>query len=565
LKPLLFLILGCVYGWVLLPNGHAQPSPDQVLEALRNRIEAGRPDQSLSACDERIQASAGLAPFYEARGYLPAWTNDDGPKKQALDLMAAIGQAGDEGLNPEDYHYSAVRRSLDRLGYGRGSYAGVDPRILVDLELLLTDGFLLYASHLLSGRVNPETIDPEWLANRREADLAAVLEQALSEDRIEGTLHDLLPAHPGYANLREALKTYRQIEVSGGWVKVSNGPKMTKGQRGHRVVQLRKRLLATGDLEEGASSDVPELDETLEQAVRRFQKRHGLEADGVVGRDTLSALNVAVEDRLHQIQVNLERWRWLPKELGNRYVFVNLANFELEVVEAGRGVMDMRIIVGKDYRRTPVFSGKMTYLVLNPSWHVPAKIARLDKLPLIKKDPGYLSREHFRVLEGWGADAKEIDPATIHWSKVSRGNFRYHFVQDPGPWNALGRVKFMFPNHFDVYIHDTPSRELFEKTVRTFSSGCIRIEKPLQLAEYVLAGDPKWNSEALLAALEIGQEQTVRLPAPIPVHVLYWTAWVDSSGAVQFRKDIYERDWRVLEALRSKPPAICIAPLTRPR
>jgi L,D-transpeptidase YcbB len=564
-KPFLIIIVGWVYGWVLLPNGHAQPVSDQVQEILRNRIEATRTDQTLSACGEPIHASVALAPFYEARGYLPAWTDSNGLRKQALDLIGAIGQAGDEGLNPEDYHYSAIRRSLDRLGYGHGSEAGADPAVLADLELLLTDGFLIYATHLLSGRVNPETIDPEWLANRREADLAAVLEQALSEDRVAGALHDLLPAHPGYAMLREALKAYRQIEMSGGRVKVPSGPKMTKGQQGHRIVQLRKRLLATGDLEKGASADAPEFDETLEQAVRRFQERHGLEADGVVGRDTLSALNVAVEDRLHQILVNLERWRWLPKDLGKRYVLVNLADFKLEVIEADRRVMDMRIIVGKDYRKTPVFSRKMTYLVLNPSWHVPPKIATLDKLPLIKKDPGYLSREHFKVFEGWGAEAKEIDPATIHWSKVSKGNFRYRLVQNPGPWNALGRIKFMFPNPFDVYIHDTPSRELFQKTVRTFSSGCIRIEEPIQLAEYVLEGDLKWNEETIMAALETGREQTVRLPAPIPVHLLYWTAWVDPSGMVEFRKDVYGRDWRVLQALLSKPPGICVSPSTEPQ
>jgi murein L,D-transpeptidase YcbB/YkuD len=280
----------------------------------------------------------------------------------------------------------------------------------------------------------------------------------------------------------------------------------------------------------------------------------------VVGRDTLSALNVSVTDRLRQIQVNLERWRWLAQDLGNRYVLVNLADFRLEVVETGRMVMDMRIIVGKGYRRTPIFSGRMTYLVLNPAWHVPHKIARLDILPRIRKDPGYLSREHFRVFEGWGADAKEIDPATVDWTKVTRGNFRFRLRQDPGSWNALGRVKLMFPNEFGVYIHDTPSRELFRKTVRTFSAGCIRIEKPLELAEYVLAGDPKWNGEAILAALEAGREQTVRLPAAIPVHLLYWTAWVDASGTVQFRKDVYERDWRVLETLRSIPSTLCVPP-----
>jgi murein L,D-transpeptidase YcbB/YkuD len=547
-------------------DGHAQSVSDQVREILRNRIEAAEIDHTLSACGEPIYASAALASFYEERGYRPAWTDEGGPRKQALDLIGAIGDAGDEGLNLEDYHYAAITQSLDRLGYeSPDNNTSADPAILADLDLLLTDSFLIYATHLLSGRVDPETIDPDWLVNRRETDFDAVLEQALSEDRVAGALRDLLPTHPGYAMLREALRVHRQIEMGGGWVRVPGGPAMKRGQRGYRVAALRKRLLATGDLERGEVLDASDFDKQMEEAVRRFQARHGLAGDGVVGRDTLSALNVPVEDRLGQIQVNMERWRWLPQDLGKRYVLVNLADFKLDVVEKGQSVMDMRIIVGKDYRRTPVFSGKMTYLVLNPSWHVPSKIARLDKLPLIRKDPDYLLREHLRVIQGWGAEAKEIDPSTIDWSKVGRGNLRYHFVQDPGPWNALGRIKFMFPNPFDVYIHDTPSRELFEKPVRTFSSGCIRIEKPMQLAEYVLAGDPKWNEQTITAALETGQEQTVRLPAPIPVHVLYWTAWVDASGTVQFRKDIYGRDRRVLEALRSKPPAVCLTPSIRPR
>jgi len=564
LKSLLVLILSWVYTCIPAVNAQAQSVSDEAREILRNRIEATRTDEPLSACQDPIHASGTLASFYEARGYQPAWTDKHGARKQALDLMGAIDEAGDEGLNLEDYHYYAITRSLDGLAYNRSAEADADPAILVDLELLLTDSFLIYATHLLSGRVNPETIDPDWQANRREADLGALLELALSEDRVKAALRDLLPVHPGYLKLREGLRVYRQIEMGGGWVKVPGGPVMKAGEQGRRVVQLRKRLLATRDLEADADREDPHFDKVLEDGVRRFQARNGLEADGVVGPDTLSALNVPVEDRLGQIQVNLERWRWLPQDLGNCYVLVNLADFKLTVVEAGRTVMDMRIIVGKDYRRTPVFSGKMTYLVLNPSWHVPTKIARLDKLPLIRKAPGYLSREHFRVFEGWGAEAKEIDPETIDWSKVTRGNFKYRLVQDPGPWNALGSVKFMFPNRFDVYIHDTPSRELFQKTVRTFSSGCIRIEKPLQLAEYVLAGDPRWNDEAIMAALKTGQEQTVRLPVPIPVHLLYWTAWMDSSGKVQFRKDIYERDGRVLKALRSKPPSICIAPLPRP-
>jgi murein L,D-transpeptidase YcbB/YkuD len=233
-----------------------------------------------------------------------------------------------------------------------------------------------------------------------------------------------------------------------------------------------------------------------------------------------------------------------------------MADFRLDVIENEQTLMRMRTIVGKGYRRTPVFSEKITYLVINPYWHVPPNIAVKDKLPLIKKDSYYLAREHMRVFQGWGSDAKEFDPRTVDWSKVTAQGFKYRLVQDPGPWNALGRIKFMFPNRFNVYLHDTPSRELFKKTTRTFSSGCIRIEKPIDLAEYLLRGDSKWTREAILAAIDRQAERTIRLPEPIPLHLLYWTAWVDERGVVQFRDDIYGRDKRLAVALQERPPSL---------
>jgi murein L,D-transpeptidase YcbB/YkuD len=263
---------------------------------------------------------------------------------------------------------------------------------------------------------------------------------------------------------------------------------------------------------------------------------------------------VPVEERVRQIEVNLERWRWLPEDLGQRYILVNIANFELEVVEKSKPVMIMQVVVGKPYWRTPVFSDRMTYLVLSPYWHIPPSIAVKDKLPLIRKDHTYLATYDIKVFQGWGAETREIDPQTIDWSKVTAKDFNYRLRQEPGPLNALGRVKFMFPNKFNVYLHDTPSRELFGKTVRTFSSGCIRIEKPIELAEYLLGGDAKWTRENILAAIDRRVEQTVRLPEPMPVHLLYWTAWSDEEGSIQFRGDIYGRDQLLDKALREKPP-----------
>jgi murein L,D-transpeptidase YcbB/YkuD len=288
--------------------------------------------------------------------------------------------------------------------------------------------------------------------------------------------------------------------------------------------------------------------------VKHFQKRHGLDIDGIVGSKTLGALNVTAAERLRQIEVNMERWRWLPRDLGDRYIRVNIAGFELDVFEAGRQVMNMRAITGRDYRRTPVFSDMMTYLVINPYWNVPWNIAVKDKLPLIRENPDYLAQQKMILMSGWGADVVEIDPSTIDWSEVTPKDFVWRLRQDPGPLNALGRIKFMFPNKFNVYLHDTPSRELFEQAVRTFSSGCIRIEHPVDLAEYLLRGYPEWTRPAILAAIDKGDERTVRLLEPIPVYVLYCTAWVDETGEISFRNDVYGRDGVVADALLELPP-----------
>ena len=287
-------------------------------------------------------------------------------------------------------------------------------------------------------------------------------------------------------------------------------------------------------------------------AVIDFQSRHGLEVDGVVGPATLAALNTSLEEKVKRIRLNLERWRWMPEDLGSRHVQVNIADFQLIAFEQGQVVLEMKIIAGRDYRQTPVFSDRISYMVLNPSWYVPQSIAVKDKLPLIKKNPGYLAQQRIKVYSSWKGDAKEINPYYIDWSKVSASNFYYRLRQSPGPNNALGRIKFMFPNRFNVYLHDTPSRELFNKTNRTFSSGCIRIQYPEELALYLLKDDPRWNQERLHKALNSMKEQSIRLLSPVPVHLLYWTVFVDNDGVVQFRNDIYGRDAQLAKALEGK-------------
>jgi murein L,D-transpeptidase YcbB/YkuD len=318
---------------------------------------------------------------------------------------------------------------------------------------------------------------------------------------------------------------------------------------------LRERLRLEDDLGPAQEQDAELFDPALEQATKKFQRHHGLEADGAVGAATRAELNVPVERRVGQLELNLERWRWLPEDLGRRHIIVNIAAFELEVVEEDAVILAMRVVVGRLYNRTPVLSDTMRYIVLNPYWHVPRGIAAEELLPIIKKDPSYLAKYKLRVFPNSGPDTREVDPANIDWSALSSAEFPFRLRQDPGPINSLGRVKFMFLNKFNVYLHDTPARPLFEETQRDLSHGCIRIQKPIELAVYLLQQEPGWNREALVRALDDAVDRTVPLPEPIQIHLLYWTAWADADGTIQFRPDIHGGDDPLWQALRAPPPA----------
>jgi murein L,D-transpeptidase YcbB/YkuD len=542
---------------ILAGNAIAEPPRlgNQVCERLRSRIETGAELGAIEVSDELIHASVMLPTFYERRGYCPAWLDDRGPSSQADSLLVALGDADREGLRPLDYHTAQIETTLATVRAHMDRQDLPDPGRVTDLELLLTDAFLVYGAHLVAGRVDPERLDAEWRAQRREADLVLLLESALDSTGVRSSLLGLLPADPGYPALRAAPLRYRAAAAADTCPLVPDGPKMERGDRGERVRALRNRLVPLGQLLRGVEGEPDTFDEGLEAAVKQFQQQHGLDVDGVVGRATLGELNVRQVLRVRQIEVNMERWRWLPQDLGPRHVVINIADFSLAAVESGQTVLSMKVVVGKPYRRTPVFSELMTYLVLNPSWEVPPTIAIEDVVPSLRKDPEYLAKQEMRLLEGWGADERELDPKAIDWSHVTRGNLHYRFRQRPGPGNPLGKIKFMFPNRFHVYLHDTPSRQLFARADRSFSSGCIRVERAVDRAEYVLRGDRRWTRLRLTRALAGGVEQTVLLPEPIPLHLLYWTAWVDDQGVVQFRRDVYGRD-KLLDAALLEPPPI---------
>jgi len=469
--------------------------------------------------------------FYAGRNGAPAWTGtaNTAAWRQLLD---AIRIAGPHGLDPADYHLAEL--------------VTADPAAAdAWLDRIATDAYLTLAAHLLAGRLDPVSIEPNWTAVRRGRDLAAYLEAALASGAISESLEALAPAQSGYANLKVALAQYRDIAERGGWPSIDDGPRLRLGDRGQRVAQLRKRLAATRDV--AGETDNPELfDEALAEAVGRFQKRANLEPDGVVGRRTLAQLNRTVEDRIAQIRANLERWRWLPDDLGRRHIRVNVADFRLEAYADGAPVRTHGIIVGRLYRKTPVFTGMMSYLVFNPWWETPASLAAKDKLPAFRADPRSVAALGFQVIDRNG---QLVDPTTINWNAVTTANFPYRLRQAPGPENALGDVKFMLPNGHNVYLHDTPTRGLFARTRRDFSSGCVRVEGALDLAAWVLSDMPGWTPERVreLAATDI--ETHVNLDQPMPVHILYWTVVPDGAGKVRFIDDIYGRDGKLIAAL----------------
>lgn len=467
-------------------------------------------------------------------------------------LLEQLRRSEREGLHPEDYHLANLEARVQAL---RGLTASEQPAppvpgLVARLDAVLSDALYHYASHLYRGRVSPDRVHPDWAVAAPEEVPAATLRASLEQSPVEHALEELRPRSSGYAALVEALEDLRKLRDRGGWPRLPEEGLLQPGERSSAVAALRARLVASGELAP-ADDRLNEgfFDEAMEAAVRRFQARHGQKADGVVGPTTLASLNVSVEERIRQIELNLERWRWLPRDLGDRYIMVNTADFALQVVEEGEVVLRMRVIAGKRCRRTPLLSAEMTHLVLNPYWHVPRRIATRDLLPKIQEDPGYLEREHIRVFGDWNAPETEIDPRSVDWTQLSRSHFPYRLRQDPGDGNALGKVKFLFPNRFSVYLHDTPARSLFERRRRDFSSGCIRVEKPLELAAYLLGDEPHWSPERLQHRVERGEHIWVRLSRPIPVYLLYWTAWVDESGEVQFRDDVYGRDRQLEIAL----------------
>lgn len=509
---------------------------DPVAGAIHEHIARLVSGAGLVIAGEPISSRILLPDLYRKREFRAAWAET----RNVDDMLHAIRGMEADGLRPIDYHLQAIdelrRRPTD------------SPAVRADLDLLLSDALIRLAYHLQFGKVDPEGLDPHWnMARTIGAEPALMaLQDALDGRTIPRAIDRLRPTHSHYRSLARVLATYRAIAERRGWPIIQPGPAIRDGDRDPRVAVLRDRLRVTGDFAGPTPDDSLLFDGSVAEAVRRFQYRAFLRPDGVVGAGTTAAMNVSVKQRIDQIRVDLERARWVMHDLPDRFVLVNVSSSNVYLMEGDSIAWRARCQVGQVARKTPVFRGDMTYLVFNPTWTVPRGILVRDIFPAGRRGEPILQRKKLNAIDGKG---RVVSPTSVRWPAGPKDPFPYTLRQDPGPDNALGRVKFMFPNRHAVYLHDTPSKDLFEHTRRTFSSGCIRVERPFELAERLLGDSVRYDQRAMREVVEAGRTRNVSLPAAIPVLVLYWTVSVDRQGLARFSDDVYARDAPVLRAL----------------
>ncbi len=517
---------------------------------------------------DTVYRTKNLAAFYRLREDQPAWFSHGNPVPAAWQLFDAVRKCPLEGLDAADYH----ARSLDSLlrKFNRKIYwhRRWDPATGANLDLLLTDAYLKLSRHLLTGRVKFKIPEDEWHIVPEPIVLPDFLDKTLREKGdVRASLQALTPPQMEYGRMKYWLATYLLMAQKGGWPRIPDGPALGDKDKGDRVAALCKRLRASGEMRSGCGE---EYTPDLSAAVKRFQGTHGLDTTGLADAHTLKQLNITLQDRIDQIELNLECWRWLPQDLGERHIRVNIADYRLGAYEMGKEVFSMKVVVGRKADSTPVFSDRITMVQLNPSWNVPASIAGEEMLPELLKDPEYLAKHDMEALSDWSENAVPIRCDSVDWSGVSGEKFPFRIRQKNGDASALGRIKFVLTNPFNIYLHDTPAKQYFERDKRALSHGCVRVSDPLKLAEWVLSSHasgpfglpngssdtsakPSWNRDKLDSGIAKGDEKYIPVPEKgVPVHILYWTCFVDPEGGLQFRPDVYGWNRKMESALDRK-------------
>lgn len=507
----------------------AQSGAGRDLRHFFEAVDEGAPAQ---IAGRQLRYPKELAELYRNRAHAPLWV-EDGPLRGAVaELSGAISESEAHGFLAANYHGEALL-SLS---------AGHLPIADLAVELLASDAFLRQAAHRASGAVFDEVSDPSWHLQPPDIDPAELLERtAQGAMSVKAALDGLWPDNDEYRAL-VAHRAYLHALGDPPPAQVPGGALLRPGQSGERVIALKNRLLGPGE-----HDDL--YDERLRAAVIEFQRSSGLDMDGIVGPGTLEVMNASRFSWIERIDANLERWRWLPRTLPETYIRVNAASFTLRAIERGEEALRMDVIVGRPYRQTPTFSAPLRYMVFNPFWNLPRRIAVQDKLPDLHRDPAPLALQGFEARRNGDAEWLPVD--AIDWAGLHRNNFPYSLRQRPGPENALGLVKFMLPNEHAVYLHDTPTRNLFARSERTFSSGCVRLARPMELAHWLLDVDGRPNERQRIPDfLTSGATEVVYLRHPVATFLVYFTAIADDAGEVSFRRDLYQRDPAIVAALR---------------
>jgi len=506
-------------------------SPPQVRERLQAvMIQADSTAVVGLILGDTMHLSPGTVELYRSVRYRPAWIRGGKLAERGQQLHEVIGQSAQDGLDPRRYRHDIAMQLLNALDGEGESELGADARAryLADLDLLLTEGFVRYAADLSDGTVDPKSAGIDWRIAHNAAPVPRDIFRRLVRDRVEPktVIAELRPGAPHYYRLAEALARLRTIESRGGWPKVVGTA--SPGDSNQVVAQLRARLAASEDPNEArlaaaGAQRAMVFDSSLHAALKHFQERHSIEGDGALGEATLEELNYTVQERIAEVALNLDRWRWMPDNLGELYVIVNVAGFELEVVENDQPIEQMNVVVGKPGWDTPVFSDTMEHLVVNPYWNVPPSIYEEEIAPALARDPAYLERNNME--------------------RTSNGSVR----QRPGPENALGRFKFLFPNGDDIYLHDTPAGHLFSRASRAFSHGCIRLERPEDLARLLLTKASSRPESEIDNALATTSEKWIPFDRKIPIYITYFTTWVERDGTLRYHHDVYGLDEQLQE------------------
>jgi len=476
-----------------------------------------------------------LNQFYSKIDYL--WLEEQQLTAQAHDAVDFISAATKHGLDPADYHLVELKQLTPSNNIHTAK----------QFDLLLTDGLLKLIHDLAIGRLQAKQVDPEWFIPQKTFNSIEFLQQALLSPHLKNQLNSVAPQTKEYHKLTQALSRYQSYVSRGGWSEIPAMPLTRPGEWHKNIAAIRARLrFDNQELVLSSKQAEKHYDPFLEQAVRNFQQQHGLKVDGIIGSETQKSMNITANERLQQIKVSLERHRWMPNNLGQRYLIINLAAYQLRAINNGHEALKMRVIIGRKSRPTPSFSSKMNHLVFNPYWNVPRKLARLDLLPKQQENLNYFYLHDIRVFTKENGQKLEWDPYSIDWQSVNHRNFNYTFRQDPGEQNALGQLKFMFPNQWSIYLHDTSHRELFAETTRSLSSGCIRVEDPIALANFSLT-EPT-AMQTITDILESKENKGLKLKNPVSLYAVYFTVWLDNND-VKFSPDVYQRDKHIAELL----------------